>query len=94
MNPSELPALAAMISGVILTISFFLAFLRLVRGPALPDRIVALDLITTLTVAAIVVYVIASNQKALLDATLVVSLVAFLATVALARYLEGKTRDD
>ena len=72
----------------------FLSFLRLVKGPALPDRVVALDLITTLTVAAIVVYAIATDQKALLDATLVVALVAFLATVAFARYLERRARND
>jgi multicomponent Na+:H+ antiporter subunit F len=87
-------SIAATMAGGMLATAAFLSFIRLVKGPALPDRVVALDLITTLTVAAIVVYTIATNQKSLLDATLVVALVAFLATVAFARYLERRARND
>lgn len=74
--------------------SLFLAFYRLVRGPSLPDRVVALDLIGTLAVGVIAAYDIATDQPVLLDAATVVALVAFLGTVAFARYVERKSRDD
>jgi len=76
-----------------LLIAMYLAFARLVRGPTLPDRVVALELITTLTVAMIVVYTIGSNQPVFLDAAIVVALVSFLGTVAFAQYLERRARD-
>ena len=77
-----------------LGMALFLAFLRLVRGPTLPDRVVALDLITVLVVAIIVLYAIATHQHVLLDAAIVLALVAFLSTVAFARYIERRAQDD
>lgn len=75
-------------------IAILMAFVRLVRGPSLPDRVVALDLIGTLVVGMIAAYDIASEQPVLLDAATVVALVAFLGTVAFARYVERKSRDE
>lgn len=72
----------------------FLAFIRLVRGPSLPDRVVALDLMGLLAVGIIAIYHIAAEQPALLDAATVLALVAFLATVAFARYVERRGRDE
>lgn len=73
--------------------ALFLAFFRLVRGPSLPDRVVALDLIGMLSVGVIAAYDIASEQPVLLDAATVVALVSFLATVAFARYVERRGHD-
>lgn len=94
MSAAELQAAAAALGGLLLAAAAFLAFARLVLGPALPDRIVALDLITTITVAAIALYSVATDQRALLDSTLVVALLGFLATVGFARYLELRSRGD
>jgi len=74
-------------------LAFFLAFIRLVRGPSLPDRVVALDLMGTLTVGTIAAYEVFMGQSSLLDAGLVVALVAFLGTVAFARYVERRAHD-
>ena len=75
-------------------VAFILAFFRLIRGPSLPDRVVALDLIGVLAVGFIAVYDIATEQPILLDAATVVALVAFLGTVAFARYVERKSYDE
>jgi multicomponent Na+:H+ antiporter subunit F len=75
-------------------IAVVLAVMRLLRGPSLPDRVVALDLIGTLSVGLIAAYDILTEQPVLLDAATVVALVAFLGTVAFARYVERKSRDD
>ncbi|MEL7344129.1 MAG: monovalent cation/H+ antiporter complex subunit F [Pseudomonadota bacterium] len=65
-----------------------LAFWRLVKGPSLPDRVVALDMITVAIVAFCGLAAIRSGDPAFLDVALVLALVGFLATVALARYAE------
>lgn len=73
-----------------LSLAIVMAFIRLVRGPGLPDRVVALDLITTLGIGVIGVYAIATNQPVLLDVAVVLALTAFLGTVAFAYYMERR----
>ena len=77
-----------------LSVALLLAFVRLARGPSLPDRVVALDLISVITVGIIAAYAIDAGQRVFLDAALVVALIAFLGTVAFARYVERRARDD
>lgn len=72
----------------ILTLSFALAFVRLLRGPSLPDRVVAIDLLTTLSIGIIATYAIATGETAFLDVAIVLALIAFLTTVAFAYYIE------
>jgi multicomponent Na+:H+ antiporter subunit F len=71
--------------------ALFLAFLRLARGPSLPDRVVALDLIGTVSVGIIAVYAVGTGQAVFLDVAVVLALIAFLSTVAFARYVEKGT---
>ena len=61
---------------------------RLVRGPTLPDRVVALDLIGVVVVGLIVVLAASTGVRATLDAAIVIALVAFVATVAYGTYVE------
>jgi multicomponent Na+:H+ antiporter subunit F len=70
------------------------ALWRLVIGPTLPDRVVALDMMTILMVAFTALYAIASGEDAFLDIAIALALVAFLATVALARYAERRMRQE
>ena len=90
MSPNEPGLLLAAIrvAWVMLSAGLLLAFIRLIRGPSLPDRVVALDLIATLSVGIIAVDAIASRQPVILDAAIVVSLIAFVGTVAFAHYVE------
>lgn len=74
----------------LLGIAVALAFVRLVRGPNLADRVVALDLIATLAIGIIGVYAIAVKQPILLDVALVLALISFLGTVAFAYYIERR----
>jgi len=73
-----------------LGVSLLLAFVRLVRGPSLPDRVVALDLIAVISVAIVIVLDIQSNIIVFLDAGIVVALVGFVGSIAFARYLERR----
>ena len=71
-----------------LGVALLVAFIRLVKGPTLPDRIVAMDLIGVLVVGVIVVLAGSSGVRATLDAAIVIALVGFLSTVAYATYVE------
>ena len=73
---------------VMLGIALLAAFIRLVTGPTLPDRIVAMDLLGVLVVGLIVVLAGWSGVRATLDAAIVIALVGFLGTVAYATYVE------
>lgn len=75
-----------------LMLAMFLGFLRLALGPSLPDRVVALDLISMVAVGLMATYTIASNQPVYVDAAIVVALTAFFSTVGFARYLEMRTK--
>jgi multicomponent Na+:H+ antiporter subunit F len=71
----------------ILIISMALAFIRLIRGPQAVDRVVALDLISVLIVAFLAAYAVQAGDTSFLDVAIAYALVAFLGTVALARFL-------
>ena len=73
---------------VTLGVSLIVAFIRLVNGPTLPDRIVAMDLFGVLVVGVIVVLAGWSGVRATLDAAIVIALVGFLGTIAYATYVE------
>jgi multicomponent Na+:H+ antiporter subunit F len=68
--------------------ALLVAFVRLVKGPTLPDRIVAMDLFGMLVVGLIVVLAGRSGVRATLDAAFVIALVGFLGTIAYATYVE------
>jgi multicomponent Na+:H+ antiporter subunit F len=67
-----------------------LTFIRLVRGPSLPDRVVALDLMTTLGIGVVATYAIAMDQEVFIDVATIVALVSFLGTIAFAYYVEKR----
>jgi len=75
-----------------LGLALALALVRLIRGPSLPDRVVALDLMTTVGVAMCGVYALTMGQSVFLDVAIVMALISFVSTVALARYLEEKAK--
>jgi multicomponent Na+:H+ antiporter subunit F len=71
-----------------LGIALLIAVVRLVKGPTLPDRIVAMDLIGVLVVGLIVVLAAWTGVAATLDAALVIALIGFVGTIAFATYVE------
>ena len=71
-----------------LGVALLMAFARIVGGPSLPDRIVAMDLVGVLVVGLIVVEAGWSGVRATLDAAMVIALIGFLGTIAYATYVE------
>ncbi len=85
--------IAVNISLGMIGLSMLIVLYRLVVGPAFEDRVVALDLISTSTIAFIAVYAILTNTKIVLDVGIIIGLISFIATIAFAYYLERRTRD-
>lgn len=79
-------------AGLLLSILF--AFIRLILGPTLADRVVALDLISFTTIGFVTVYTLDSGQQSLLDIAITLGLVAFLGTVAFARLIIKRQGSD
>lgn len=78
--------LAASLGGFALAIA--LASYRLYRGPTLPDRVIALDLIGTLCVGAVAIYAMAVGERVYLIVSVGLALIMFLGTVTFAYYIK------
>jgi multisubunit Na+/H+ antiporter MnhF subunit len=73
---------------VTLGVALLIAVVRLVKGPTLPDRVVAMDLVGVLVVGLIVVLAASTRVRATLDAAIVIALIGFVGTVAYATYVQ------
>lgn len=82
----------AEITLILLTLAIFVAFIRLCLGPDPADRIVALDLVSVLIVSYLAALSIYTGEKSFLDVAISYALIAFLGTVALARFRERLAR--
>jgi multicomponent Na+:H+ antiporter subunit F len=82
------------ISLVMILLGLAVAFIRLAIGPSLADRVVALDMMTISIIAFCGVFAVLVDDPSFLDVAIVLALVGFLATVALARYTERRFERD
>lgn len=73
---------------ITMVVALLVAVIRLITGPSLPDRVVAMDLIGVLAVGLIVLLAASTRVRATLDGAIVIALVAFVATVAYGTYVE------
>ncbi|MEM7673486.1 MAG: monovalent cation/H+ antiporter complex subunit F [Verrucomicrobiota bacterium] len=73
---------------LILGIAMLLCVIRIIMGPSLMDRIVGLDLLAALIMAQIVTLVLVTGFLSFLNVAVAIAVISFIATVALARYLE------
>ena len=84
---TSIVVIASRFAIVVLLISIAVALVRLIKGPDAADRIVALDLISMLIVAFLATESIYTGETSFLDVAIAYALIAFLGTVALARFL-------
>lgn len=70
-----------------LTVSFLLVVVRVIKGPSLPDRILALDMLVAVAIGFIAVLGVRSGFTLYVDVAIALGLVGFLATVAFARFV-------
>jgi multicomponent Na+:H+ antiporter subunit F len=91
----NLPVWVLAITAVLLLVAMLLAGVRIVRGPHAADRVVALDMLSLLGVAAAALAAVVAESPAFVDIALGVALIGFLATVAFAAFIErGSIREE
>jgi multicomponent Na+:H+ antiporter subunit F len=78
----------------LLGISVVLTVVRMVKGPSLADRVVALELVNLLAIGIITVFALAVDQTEFFDIAVVIALVSFMATVGFARYVERQSERE
>ena len=80
---------------LMLSLALLFAFIRLTRGPSLPDRVVALELIASIVVGYVGVHAIDTGVASFLDVAIVIALTAFLAAIGFAGFVErGGVKND
>lgn len=94
MTSDAVLTLSSAIAGTLLMAAMVGAAIRIVRGPSGPDRVVALDMLSILGVAAAGLAVIYSGSPAFIDIALGVALVGFLAAIAFAGFIEKGSIDE
>ena len=85
---NELFELSLRVLMSLLSISLLLCFGRLLRGPNLPNRTVAFDLISIHAVGIFVLFAIVSDSFVLLEGAIITAVLGFLGTLMFARALE------
>ncbi len=86
---------ATLISLVLLGLALLVSLVRIVIGPTLSDRVLALDLLTVVAMGFVGAIAVRTGLWLYLDIAIALALLGFLATVALARYvlLRGARND-
>ena len=86
----SLPTFLLLVMFPVLSLALMLTFARLLRGPSLSDRVIALDMMATLGIGVVAVYAVFTGQPALLDVAIILALLVFLGTVGFAYYIERR----
>lgn len=76
-----------------LALALLLTACRVVIGPTLADRVLALDMLTAIAIGFMAVFAIRSGYSLYIDIAIALGLVGFLATVAFARFILNRKPD-
>jgi multicomponent Na+:H+ antiporter subunit F len=87
ITPATIVTIASSAALIILGLALILTVWRVVAGPTLPDRILALDMLTGIAIGFIAVIAVKTGFLLYIDIAISLGLVGFLATVAFARFV-------
>jgi multicomponent Na+:H+ antiporter subunit F len=80
------------VAAVLLVIGAAASLVRIVLGPSVADRMVALDTLLFIGIGGLGVYVVRTGDTTYVPVIVVAALIAFIGTVVVARYIEAETR--
>ncbi len=86
---TQVHGVALYIFVVLIGLAVLLSAIRFVLGPTASDRVVATDILTTITTIVLVFLAFFFGRSIYMDVALIYSVLAFIAVVAIARYMEG-----
>ncbi|ASN04855.1 Na(+)/H(+) antiporter subunit F1 [Virgibacillus necropolis] len=73
---------------VLFGVSIAIALFRIIFGPSLPDRVVALDMIGVHLISAIAIISLILGTKSFLEVILILGVLAFIGTIVFSKYIE------
>lgn len=79
---------------VLLTLGAFFCLYRALKGPSIPDRAIAVDIMTVIFTGITALLALRYKLAYLIDLSLALAVISFVGTLALAKYLEGRSLDD
>lgn len=101
INPSVYTAYEILLTviPIILAVMVFLCLIRAIRGPKIADRIVAVNMMGTMTMVIIAILAVKMNEGYLVDICIIYAMISFLAVTLLAKvymgvYMENKIKKE
>lgn len=85
--PDDIMTLSLIIAFAAVAISQIMALIRLVIGPHVPDRILALDTMVVNAIGIIVLLGIAQGTRIYFEVAMIIAMLGFVSTVAYARFV-------
>ncbi|CCF18563.1 PhaF2 protein (modular protein) [Pseudorhizobium banfieldiae] len=92
MTADTITQFAVYVGLLVLGASFLLTVWRVIKGPTLPDRVIALDMLVGIVMGFIALIAIRTGFTLYIDIAISLGLVGFLATVAFARFILSRKR--
>jgi len=92
METADFLQIAIQIALAVLSVTFVVTVFKVIHGPTLPDRILALDMLVAVAIGFIAVIGIKTGYTLYLDIAIALGLVGFLATVAFSRFILTRGR--
>ena len=81
------------VGAILVMLTIFVAMIRALAGPTAPDRVVAVNIITTNTLIIITLIARIYDQVYFLDIAMIYALMGFIFTIGVAKYLEKGALD-
>ena len=87
MTPQALVGTAVVASMVLVGLSMLMALVRLLRGPTVPDRVLALDTLNVATIAQLILFGMHLGTALYFEVALILAMLSFVSTVVLSKYV-------
>ncbi len=78
---------------VTLLVAMAMCLYRIIRGPMVADRMVALDMLGVVFLAVVTAHALRADERTMIDVVVVFSIVTFFGAVAVARFLQRDADD-
>ncbi|NPE29205.1 cation:proton antiporter [Methanococcoides sp. SA1] len=76
------------ISITFMVIAIIPCIYRVIKGPTIPDRVIAIDAMTTVIVVILGIYSYIQESAFFMDVALVLAIISFVGTVTISKYLD------
>ena len=87
MTPQALVGTAVVASMVLVGLAMLMALVRLLRGPTVPDRVLALDTLYVATIAQLILFGMHLGTAIYFEVALILAMLSFVSTVVLSKYV-------